>query len=561
MGKLTHGSLFSGYGGIDIAVSEVFGARTAWVSDIDPGPCKVLERRFPGVPNLGDITKIDWADVEPVDILSGGSPCQDLSSAGRRAGMTEGTRSNLWVQMREAIATLRPRLVVWENVAGALSARATSELEREKRARDRACICGGADRRGGEHPYRGDEGEVVRPESVLGDDPSSRGNDVGAAQGIRRDSPGDETSDGEMGRGVDVVCPRPGRKTVPFGNSSVPADKEGSRDRGTPSRSSPGCAAEASERAGQLDGGCTGAVPSNERGGPDSEHEGSAAGECAECGGRIDGSPATSELESVEGRVGDGAGGPALRALGRVLGDLAEIGFDAEWATVRASDVGAPHRRARVFLIAWPAGTSPRALLGGSGGRGGGFVRGEECGDDQRLTLLPTPRVSSGNGVSGRELREGNPKTRLETSVALLPTPRATRGGSATETVELPPTPKAGDADFGLPRTSGRPPERSTHLATRLHYTDFGPYAPAIERWERATGRPAPDPTIPSPRTGKPQLSPLLVEWMMGLPSGWFTSPEIGLTRVQALKLGGNGVVPQQAAFALRALAERASGV
>ena len=350
MGKLTHGSLFSGYGGIDIAVSEVFGAHTAWVSDIEPGPCRVLEHRFPGVPNLGDITKIDWADVPPVDILSGGSPCQDLSSAGHRAGMTEGTRSNLWVQMREAIATLRPRLVVWENVKGALSARATSELE------------------------------------------------------------------------------------------------------------------------------------------------------------------------SVEGRVGDGAGGPALRALGRVLGDLAEIGFDAEWATVRASDAGAPHRRARVFLIAWPAGTSPRSLFGGNGGRASGSACGEECGDGQRLTLLPTPRVSSGNGVSERELREGNPKTRLETSVALLPTP------------------KAGDADFGS-------------------------YAPAIERWERATGRPAPGPTKPSPKTGKPQLSAEFVEWMMGLPRGWFTSPEIGLTRVQALKLGGNGVVPQQAEFALRTLAERASSV
>ena len=355
----THGSLFSGYGGIDIAVAEVFGARTAWVSDIDPGPCKVLERRFPGVPNLGDITKIDWADVEPVDILSGGSPCQDLSAAGRRAGMTEGTRSNLWVQMREAIATLRPKLVVWENVMGALSARATSELE--------------------------------------------------------------------------------------------------------------------------SDSGC----------------------------------------------VGGGADGPVLRALGRVLGDLAEIGFDAEWATVRASDVGAPHGRARVFLLAWPSGSSPHSLRGGSGGwasqpeqAGGDYAPvgpdqgGDGGGGDPRLTLLPTPRVSSGNGVSERELREGNPKVRLETSVALLSTA------------------KASDADFGS-------------------------YAPAIERWERATGRPAPGPAKPSPKTGKPQLSAEFVEWMMGLPHGWFTSPEIGLTRVQALKIGGNGVVPQQAEFAIRGLMGR----
>lgn len=532
----THGSLFSGYGGIDIAVAEVFGARTAWVSDIEPGPCKILGTRFPGVPNLGDITKIDWADVEPVDILSGGSPCQDLSAAGRRAGMTEGTRSNLWVQMREAIATLGPKLVVWENVAGALSARAASELERERHARDGACICGGADRRGGEHPHRGDEGEVVRPESVPGDDPAGSGNDVGAAQGIRRHSPSDETGDGEMGRGMDVVRPRARRKAVPFGDSSVPADKEAARDRGAPSRRSPGCSAEASERAGQVDGGGAGSVPGNEGGGPGSEHEGASTSECAECGGRIDGSPTTSELESIEGRVGDGAGGPALRALGRVLGDLAEIGFDAEWATIRASDAGAPHSRARVFLLAWPADSPPRSLP-----RGGGGVRWG-AGEDSRLKILPTPRVSSGNGVSERELRGGNPKVRLETAVALLPTP------------------KAGDADFGLPRTSGRPPERSTHLATRLHYTDFGTYAPAVERWELVTGREAPAPTKPSPRNGKPQLSAEFVEWMMGLPAGWVTDPDLGLSRVQQLKALGNGVVPQQAAHTLRGLVARVDG-
>ena len=682
----THGSLFSGYGGIDLALEEVFSARTVWVSDIDPGACAVLDRRFPEAENLGDITQIPWEDVPRVDILSGGSPCQDLSAAGRRAGMTEGTRSNLWVQMREAIATLRPRLVVWENVAGALSARATSELEREKHARDRACICGGADRRGGEHPYRGDEGEVVRPESVLGDDPSSRGNDVGAAQGIRRDSPGDEAGDGEMGRGVDVVCPRPGRKTVPFGNSSVPADKEGSRDRGTPSRRSPGCAAEASERAGQVDGGCAGAVPGNERGGPDSEHEGSSTGECAECGGRIDGSPANSELESVEGRVGDGAGGPSLRALGRVLGDLAEIGFDAEWATVRASDVGAPHGRARVFLLAWPSGyASPSDSL-----RAGGWWRASEpiggateradapadgadrltgaSGDARGVTLLPTPMTS----YSARSAEQWIEQRRAGNGQR-----RSVVGDLGIVAEQLLPTPRAGE------------PERSTHLATRLHYTigegrastsetgsredvrdvrggddseavretaggpnsipgeedllsglwqhacgsdeecsslesqegdtdgrvrgmrdhtgaarasqgpqpgeqhhgepdgpvrfvpstaalgggsreesgrdqecggsPWGAYAPAIRRWEAVTGRLAPDPTIPSPRTGKPQLSPLLVEWMMGLPNGWFTDPELGLSRVQQLQLGGNGVVPQQAAYTIGALLERSS--
>ena len=64
--QLRLGSLFSGFGGLDRAIERVFDARTVWVSDIEPGPCKVLAYRFPGVPNLGDITTIDWRQVEPV---------------------------------------------------------------------------------------------------------------------------------------------------------------------------------------------------------------------------------------------------------------------------------------------------------------------------------------------------------------------------------------------------------------------------------------------------------------------------------------------------------------
>ena len=182
------GSFCSGYGGLDLAVEEVTGGKTVWVSDIDPGACTILEHRFPDAPNLGDMTALDWNEVPPVDVLCGGTPCQDLSAAGRRAGMKDGTRSNLWVAMREAIAVIRPRLVVWENVRGALSASASS----------------------------------------------------------------------------------------------------------------------------------------------------------------------ASDMEPGEGSVGDGRNGPVLRGLGRVLGDLASLGYDTEWTTIPASAVGAPHRRDRVFVIAWP---------------------------------------------------------------------------------------------------------------------------------------------------------------------------------------------------------------
>lgn len=79
-----------------------------------------------------------------------------------------------------------------------------------------------------------------------------------------------------------------------------------------------------------------------------------------------------------------------------------------------------------------------------------------------------------------------------------------------------------------------------------------GDYAAAIARWERTLGRPAPNPTKPG-RTGNPRLNPELVEWMMGWPAGHVTNVP-GLTDAQALRIGGNGVVPQQAAAATRAL-------
>lgn len=125
----TIGALFAGIGGLELAVQERVGGSLAWYAEKAKAPSAVLAERWPGVPNLGDVLAIDWATVDRVDVLTGGTPCQDVSHAGRRRGMTEGTRSNLWVAMREAVAVLRPRVVVWENVRGALSARADSDLE------------------------------------------------------------------------------------------------------------------------------------------------------------------------------------------------------------------------------------------------------------------------------------------------------------------------------------------------------------------------------------------------------------------------------------------------
>lgn len=128
--KLRIGSLFSGYGGLDLAVAKVFDAEVVWDCEWDDAPSAILERNFPGVPNYRDVSKVDWASVEPVDILTGGFPCQDLSLAGKRAGLREGTRSGLWSEFVEAIDVLKPRFVVIENVRGLLSANAHSDVER-----------------------------------------------------------------------------------------------------------------------------------------------------------------------------------------------------------------------------------------------------------------------------------------------------------------------------------------------------------------------------------------------------------------------------------------------
>lgn len=135
------GSLCSGYGGLDLAVMDaVPGAEVAWHAQYEPPDKKgrpdkhqwaarILEHRFPGVPNHGDITTIDYAAVEPVDILTAGFPCQDISLAGGRAGLLPGNRSGVWAHVARAIAALRPSLVFIENVRSLTSARAHSDLE------------------------------------------------------------------------------------------------------------------------------------------------------------------------------------------------------------------------------------------------------------------------------------------------------------------------------------------------------------------------------------------------------------------------------------------------
>jgi DNA (cytosine-5)-methyltransferase 1 len=123
------GSLFSGYGGLDMAAEKLFNAKVAWLCEWDKAPSKVLEHHYPGTPNYRDVSLVDWTQVEPVEILTGGFPCQDLSLAGKRAGLKEGTRSGLWLEYAKAIEILKPKYVLIENVRGLLSAKANSNVE------------------------------------------------------------------------------------------------------------------------------------------------------------------------------------------------------------------------------------------------------------------------------------------------------------------------------------------------------------------------------------------------------------------------------------------------
>ncbi len=128
----TLGSLFDGIGGFPLAALHN-GITPLWASEIEPFPIEVTRLRFPEMLHVGDITKLNGAELPPVDIITGGSPCQDLSVAGARAGLA-GARSGLFMEqvrivkeMRDAdersgrtALAVRPRYMCWENVPYAL---------------------------------------------------------------------------------------------------------------------------------------------------------------------------------------------------------------------------------------------------------------------------------------------------------------------------------------------------------------------------------------------------------------------------------------------------------
>ena len=115
-GTLRVGSLFSGTGGIELGLERAGGFETVWFVECDPHAQAFLRKYWPDATIYGDITEIDFASVPRIDVLTGGFPCQDISNAGKRVGIS-GSRSGLWKHYLRAISVLRPRIVFAENVA------------------------------------------------------------------------------------------------------------------------------------------------------------------------------------------------------------------------------------------------------------------------------------------------------------------------------------------------------------------------------------------------------------------------------------------------------------
>jgi DNA (cytosine-5)-methyltransferase 1 len=191
------------------------------------------------------------------------------------------------------------------------------------------------------------------------------------------------------------------------------------------------------------------------------------------------------------------------RGLNRVLGDMAALGYDASWTSVRASDVGAAHRRERVFILAYhPDATDLLAAA---------YARGQRW---QRR--------------AAREQTES----------------RRTPGGPI----------RLGDITVGV--TDERPPATRTSV-TRASVIAWRQYEAAIRQWELLTGRSAPYPVERGMR-GQPRLAAAFSEWLMGLPKGFVI--DLGLPYSAQHRAFGNGVVPQQAVEALWHLVIMATG-
>jgi len=251
----------------------------------------------------------------------------------------------------------------------------------------------------------------------------------------------------------------------------------------------------------------------------------------------------------------------------RVADSLAALGYDIRWTCLRASDVGACHRRERIFIV----GTLANADDPTGDGQWPRTQSRQGSGDVADAPGARRARFDGGPGgapACGRRERDATgsswagagPVTSESWGCSSIPGTEQTDGSDAglnpaSSTLELLPTPAAADGergpDFARADREGSGGDDLVTIcarATRNRGSNWGKYEPAIRRWEALT-RTAPSPTEPNTK-GKPRLNPAFSEWMMGWPAGWVTDVP-GISRNDQLRIIGNGVVPQCAAAAL----------
>ena len=428
------GSLFTGYGGLDMAV----GGDLAWYAEIEPAACKVLSAHYPNVPNLGDITTIKWTEVQPVDILTGGYPCQPFSHAGQRKGKND--ERHLWPYVLDAIRGIRPRYAILENVSGHLSLGFDIVLT-DLAEIGWACEWGTFRASDVGAPHRRERLFIVAYANSQG----SQGKNIGLDLAKRG-----HNSNGHSAQGDHLTITNTGSERHGSGQRSRGLEAMGSETESSRWETSPTWQESRTVSTSTV---------------ADTEHDGLVA---TERRGSIRASATSGDFEQSQ----DGQRQPSRGSDSRVVitSDSKHHGLD-----------------------------------------GGAFTRGIGESQDQGWVQQS----------QGRYTDTANTDYRHESSIRSV---QGFRSGYVAR------------------------PDMS-----KLPDIDWGKYNGAVRRWEAVLGRPAPEPTVE--RNDKRRLNPQFVEWMMGLPDGWVTGH--GLSAAQELKMLGNGVVPQQAHAAITQLMQR----
>jgi DNA (cytosine-5)-methyltransferase 1 len=533
-----------------MAVEEVFGGQVIWQSEIDKAASKVLAYRFPCAPNLGDITAVDWSTVETPDILCGGFPCQDVSAAGKRAGIKDGTRSGLWSVFADIIDILRPPIVIIENVRGPLSAKAHRNLES-----DRATMGDGTD-----GPVLRAAGAVLGDLADLGYDAAwttLAAGDVGAPHRRERVFIIAWDSTGSTGWSDRSTQAQRGVKRELSGTASDAVTQSGGTPVGfnTGGASSAQAGAHSSDRSGdhrgeRADVDRIGYIGHRDRYGVPYASNAELLPTPA-AGNFNDGEDAQQWLArqaAVKERLnnGNGMGMPLAIAVQLLPTPNAGLG---EHRRDNGQDPDKRRAQGRQVSLA-------DAVC---------YLPGQQ---PEVADLLPTPNASDGTGGGQHpDKREGHSRQLIDTVLALplLQTPQArdakglpgqgfNEGNLLSQVIEVTPS-----EDDGWCEQCFVDYESATYVCDEYGYpsSQWGKYEPAIRRWESLT-RPAPAPTERN-KNGNPRLSAAFSEWLMGWPAGWVTDPDIGISRNDQLRIVGNGVCPQQAAAALRYLMAVAS--